>query len=194
VTAHLDSVNHEQPGGPAPGADDNASGAAGVLELAACLAQRDCASDLRFILFGGEEQGLLGSITHVESLPPQPPIRAVVNMDMIAAVNGTAGPTVLIEGGQVSQPVMDELAAAAHAYTGLTVQTSLRYFNSDHVPFIEAGIPAVLLIEGNDSANTRVHSERDTVAHLDHDLASEILRMHLAFLCRTCEVAARNDP
>jgi hypothetical protein len=188
VTAHLDSVNHEQPGGPAPGADDNASGAAGVLELAACLALHPCATDLRFILFGGEEQGLHGSMAHVATLPVPSRIRAAVNMDMIASVNGTPAPTVLLEGGQVSRPVLDSLAAVAHTYTALTVQTSLHYFNSDHVPFIDAGIPGVLLIEGNDSANTRVHSGRDTIPSLDFDLMAEILRMHLAFLVEACGV------
>ena len=63
VTAHLDSVNTI--GGVtavAPGADDNGSGAAGVLEIGRILAHNPLEHDLRLILFGGEEQGLLGSI------------------------------------------------------------------------------------------------------------------------------------
>ena len=187
VTAHLDSVNHEVQQGPAPGADDNGTGAAGVLELAHCLAGRSCARDLRFILFGGEEQGLFGSLAYVGGLPSPPAIHTVINMDMIGTLNGTTTPTVMIEGGQVSVPLMDRLVAAAETYTDLTIQTSLHYFNSDHVPFIDAGIPGVLLIEGNDSANTRVHTARDTMAHVDFDLMSNILRMHLAVLATSCD-------
>jgi Peptidase family M28 len=187
VTAHLDSVNHEVLQGPAPGADDNGTGAAGVVELAHCLAAHSCSRDLRFILFGGEEQGLFGSIAYVNALPSPPGIHAIINMDMIGTLNGTAAPTVMIEGGQVSVPLMDRLSTAASTYTDLTIQTSLHYFNSDHVPFIDAGIPGVLLIEGNDSANKRVHTARDTIAHVDFDLMTDILRMHLAVLADSCQ-------
>jgi hypothetical protein len=179
VTAHLDSVNHETPGGLAPGADDNGSGAAGVLEVARCLEGRAHTHDLRFILFGGEEQGLFGSMAYVANLPAAHRVSAVVNMDMIAHRN-TGAPSVLIEGGPISQSLIDSFAAAADTYTGLAVQTSLHFFNSDHVPFINAGIPAVLLIEGNDSANTNVHTARDTMDRLDSSLMTEILRMNLA--------------
>jgi Zn-dependent M28 family amino/carboxypeptidase len=190
VTAHLDSVNHENPSGAAPGADDNASGAAGVLEIVRCLAGHDHAQNLRFILFGGEEQGLFGSSAYVAGLGSGHGVRTAVNMDMIATINATTGPTVLIEGGPISQTLIDNLAVAAETYTGLAVQTSLHFANSDHVPFITAGIPAVLLIEGNDSANTHVHTARDTVDRLNIDLMAEIVRTHLAFLVDAAGVSA----
>ena len=53
--------------------------------------------------------------------------------------------------------------------------------DSDHVPFIDAGIPAVLTIEGADSANTDIHSARDTLDKVDFTLVAEILRMNVAF-------------
>lgn len=190
VTAHLDSVNHENPGQAAPGADDNASGAAGVLEIAMCLAGRPHTEDLQFILFGGEEQGLFGSLAHVTGLAPAHGVRAVVNMDMIATINATASPTVLIEGAPVSQTLIDTLADVAATYTGLTVQTSLHAFNSDHVPFIEAGIPAVLLIEGNDASNNVVHTSRDTMDRIDSNLMADIVRMPLAFVADAAGVSA----
>jgi Zn-dependent M28 family amino/carboxypeptidase len=179
VTAHLDSVNHETPGGRAPGADDNGSGAAGVLEMAECLAGGNHSADLRFILFGGEEQGLFGSTQYVEGLSSSNDVSAVINMDMIATIN-TDAPSVLIEGGPVSQALIDRVAEAAATYTDLAVQTSLHFFNSDHVPFIEAGIPAVLLIEGNDSANHVVHTSRDTLDRVDDALMTDIVRMGMA--------------
>jgi hypothetical protein len=182
VTAHLDSVNLASGvGAAAPGADDNGSGAAGVLEIGRVLAQHDGAHDLRLILFGGEEQGLFGSSQYVAGLPAteRARIRAVVNMDMVATLN-TADPTVLLEGGAVSQPLMGELADAAATYTSLTVETSLDPFASDHVPFINAAIPAVLTIEGADRANGNIHTANDTLDHIDFPLALEILRMNLA--------------
>ncbi|WP_347265657.1 M28 family metallopeptidase [Paracoccus sp. (in: a-proteobacteria)] len=184
VTAHLDSVNHaEGPAAPAPGADDNASGASGVLVLARALAGATLAQDVSFVLFGGEEQGLFGSQQFVAALP-QPErqrIDAVLNMDMIGAVN-TQPPTVMLEGAALSQAMIDDLAAAAAAFTGLAVQTSLNPFASDHVPFIEAGIPAVLTIEGGDSANDAIHSGNDTPDRLDPGFATQILRMNAGFL------------
>jgi len=62
------------------------------------------------------------------------------------------------------------------------VQTSLHPFNSDHVSFIESGMPAVLTIEGADSANDQIHTARDTLDHINFDLALEILRMNTAFI------------
>jgi hypothetical protein len=188
VTAHLDTVNTRGPGEAAPGADDNASGSAGVLAIGQVLAGQTLGHDLRLILFGGEEQGLFGSRHFVNGLDADERDRiiAVVNMDMIACTN-TANATVLLEGAPASQSMIDSLAGIAQAHTSLAVQTSLDPFNSDHVPFLDLGIPAVLTIEGTDSANDRVHSDRDTLGTLDFSLALEILRMNATFVARALE-------
>jgi Peptidase family M28/Repeat of unknown function (DUF346) len=182
VTAHLDSINLAGgPAAPAPGADDNASGAAGVLEIARVLATHPSAHDVRFVLFGGEEEGLHGSRQYVAGLSAsdRTRLRAVINMDMIATKN-TAVPGVLLEGAAVSQGVMNDLADAASSYTALQVSTSLHPFASDHVPFINASLPAVLTIEAADQANANIHSANDTLAHIDNALALDIVRMNLA--------------
>ncbi|GEL19489.1 M28 family metallopeptidase [Pseudonocardia asaccharolytica] len=182
VTAHLDSVNTAGgPSAPAPGADDNASGGAALLQVAVALRGHRGSHDLRLILFGGEEQGLHGSRAYVAGLPAaeRARIAAVVNMDMVGCRN-TPAPTVLLEGAPLSQPVIDRLAGAAATYTGLTVQTSLSPFASDHVPFLDAGIPAVLTIEGADGTNSAIHTAGDTLDRIDHQLALEIIRMNAA--------------
>ncbi|MBD0322658.1 MAG: Zn-dependent exopeptidase M28, partial [Aldersonia sp.] len=183
VTAHLDSVNQAGRELPAPGADDNASGAAGLLELAHVVSTEPWPNDVRFILFGGEEQGLLGSKSYVDALEgiERHRLRAVINMDMIARRNGPT-PGVLIEGASVSRDLIDRLVTSAATWTRLEVSTSLQPYASDHVPFIDAGLPAVLTIEANDTANTDVHSDRDVLDKLDAALAMEILRMNLAAL------------
>jgi hypothetical protein len=184
VTAHLDSINiNGGPAAPAPGADDNGSGSAGLLEISRAFRDHRGENDLRFILFGGEEEGLFGSKRYVSDLPAEERsrIQAVVNMDMIGALNAPTR-SVLIEGAPLSQRVMDSLGEAAMTYTQLAVETSLRPFASDHVTFIEAEIPAVLTIEGADSTNGNVHSEADTMDHVTYDFAVEILRMNVAFV------------
>jgi len=90
----------------------------------------------------------------------------------------------------VSVPQIDALATAAATYTGLTVETSLNPFASDHVPFINAGMPAVLTIEGGDSANGHIHSANDTLTFVDWSFATEILRMNIAALAGWLEPAA----
>lgn len=184
ITAHLDSINLA--GGAAasaPGADDNASGAAGVLELGRLVASRAWQHDVRLILFGGEEEGLHGSKQYVAALPAaeRARIRAVLNMDMVASKN-TAAPTVLLEAAPISSGQLADLATAATTYTGLKVETSLNPFASDHVPFIDEGIAAVLTIEGADSANGRIHTANDKLNFIDWSLAAEILRMNAAAL------------
>lgn len=184
ATAHLDSINLQGgPSAPAPGADDNGSGSAGVLEIARAFKDFRSKHDLRLILFGGEEQGLFGSKKYVDSLSQleRKRIRAVVNMDMIGSLN-SASRSVLLEGAPVSQAVIDGLAQAAATYTQLSVETSLNPFASDHVPFINAQIPAVLTIEGADNANNRIHSENDTLNKIDYEIAQEIVRMNVGFI------------
>ncbi len=192
VVAHLDSINTA--GGAtaaAPGADDNASGSAGLLALAEAITGYQFAHDLVFILFGGEEQGLHGSQQYVASLDPadRERIRAVVNMDMIGHVN-TAPETVLLEGAAVSQGVIDGLAAAAGQFTTLNVQTALNPHSSDHVSFIDAGIPAVLTIEGADGANDQIHTAGDVLARVDAAYATQILKMNAGYIAATAEVSA----
>lgn len=182
VTAHLDSINIAGgPSAPAPGADDNASGVAGVLEIARLLAAAPIDDDLTLVLFGGEEQGLHGSTRFVAGLSAaeRATIKGVINLDMVASRN-SAVPTVLLEGAALSSQLMEVLATAAATHTTLSVETSLNPFASDHVPFIDAGIPAVLTIEGTDSANGNVHTAADLVDHLDFGFAIEIVRMNLA--------------
>jgi Zn-dependent M28 family amino/carboxypeptidase len=88
----------------------------------------------------------------------------------------------LLEGKLLSEGVIKGLSIAAATYTQLKVETSLNAANSDHVPFLNAGLPAVLTIEGADSTNHTVHSANDTLNRINFPLALEILRMNAAFI------------
>lgn len=184
VTAHLDSVNWRGgPAAPAPGADDNGSGSAGLLEMAHVFQNHRGKNDLRFILFGGEEQGFFGSEQYVAGLSSSErnKIKAVINMDMIGCVNRPPQ-TVLLEGAPISQGVINSLKHSAATYTQLAVKTALNPSSSDHVSFINGGIPAVLTIEGADKTNHRVHTDRDTIDTINYDFAMEILAMNTAYV------------
>lgn len=186
LTAHLDSINHA--GGqlaPAPGADDNGSGAAGLLEIARILSSRSDDQDLRLVLFGGEEEGLLGSRQYVRTLGKHDRERlaGVINMDMIGTLNSDSH-GVLLEGAAVSQALIDQLVSSAQDYTSLRVQVSLTPFASDHVPFIEADLPAVLTIEGSDASNPNIHTIHDTIGTINYALACDIVVMNLVTAAR----------
>ena len=185
MSAHLDSVNHEGGAGArAPGADDNGSGSVTVMQAATALARLpQLRHDVAFILFGGEEQGLFGSIHYVDQLSSEDRARiaGVVNIDMAASKN-TPNPTVLLEGAALSQAIIDQLADAAATYTQLATQVSLNPFASDHVPFIRKGVPAVLTIEGADDAYPHEHTARDLPDGLDFELHRQITMMDVAWL------------
>jgi leucyl aminopeptidase len=94
VTAHMDSTGARQPGyrpasDPAPGADDDASGVAGVLTAAEAIGELDAVvgsprRTVRFVLFNAEEHGLVGSTAYARNEASLgTPIVAVFQMDMI---------------------------------------------------------------------------------------------------------------
>jgi hypothetical protein len=189
LAAHLDTARFSASGqedltAPAPGINDNSSGSAGVLEMARVLKDVETRRDLRFILFGGQEQGLCGSRQYVQQLDGagRARIGSVVNMDMIGVVR-TDTPTVLLEGGPtVSRNAIRALASAAHSCTGLKVHVSYQYDGSDHVPFIDADVPAVLTVESSDTGAGNAHAACDTLNDIDYDYALDILRMNTAFI------------
>jgi Zn-dependent M28 family amino/carboxypeptidase len=82
ITAHLDNM---PTGSRAPGADDNASGSAAVLTAAGIMSQYCFDRTIRYILFTGEEQGLLGSAKYAAAAKAAGDnIVGVLNLDMIA--------------------------------------------------------------------------------------------------------------
>jgi Peptidase family M28 len=86
ILAHYDSraQNINQTDARAPGADDNASGVAAVLELARILSQIDLNNNIQFVLFSGEEQGQWGSTAYVNYLQTHnTELDLVMNLDMI---------------------------------------------------------------------------------------------------------------
>ena len=89
---------------------------------------------------------------------------------------------------------MEELAEAAATYASLTIQTSENPFASDHVPFINELIPAVLTIEGTDSSNTNVHTANDTLDHINYGLALDIVRMNLAVTFKLLDIDELQTP
>ena len=190
VGAHYDAIAHEPGATQAPGAEDNASGTAAVIEMARAIARYPTDATFVFVAFSGEEQGLVGSTYHVQQLAGTAlaqRIRDVFIMDMIG-YSGDAELDCMLETKDTpdNQALLAHLANMASVYApGLVLSTTTNYFGSDHVPFLDAGYSGLLTIENDYAAYPYYHSISDTVANQNgqfESMASLIVRMNTAAL------------
>jgi len=151
IGAHIDSV------AAGPGANDNASGTAVVLELARVMANRETPYTLKFIGFDAEEIGLVGSNYYVSQLPEteRRAIVGMINLDMVGV--GT-------ESRVGGSPSMVRLAQAAGAASGLRLGEMGEAGASDHASFIRAGAPGLFIYRSNDP---NYHSPNDKAEFID---------------------------
>lgn len=174
VGAHYDSIS-EISSVRAPGAEDNASGTAAVLELARVFARVTPERSIHFVCFSAEEQGLHGSRHYVSKLGENGwSVAGAFTMDMIAAWTDDYG--VLIEGDLDSDPIMQSLDANAQALGTISTEFSYAPFGSDHVPFIQANLPALLAIDLDWAAYAGYHKSTDLFESTDPTLGLEIAR------------------
>jgi len=156
IGAHLDSV----PAG--PGINDNGSGSAGILEIAEVFAAqgRTPRNKLRFMWYGVEELGLVGSTKYVEGLTQdeKDDILAMLNFDMIGSPNfarfvydgdGTVGPE-----GPTGSGFIEDVFVDYFASQGLFNEPTAFDGRSDYGPFIAEGIPAGGLFTGAEVPKT----------------------------------------
>jgi hypothetical protein len=158
LTAHYDSRS-PTPFECAPGADDNGSGVAAVLECARVLRGERLKRSVEFVLFDGEELGLLGSRYYASHLDTGIVFEGDLNLDMIGweqheemsmAVAERPAPT----------PDTIFVSALASAIDSFGIPLGMEFIlpgepgSSDHVAFWDVGIPAVMMIEGRSGDRT----------------------------------------
>jgi hypothetical protein len=179
VIGHLDTVGHTS------GADDNASGAAGVLETAGALSGYASGHALIFAASNGEERGMSGAKALLKELKRTGELARldlVVNMDMIG---WNAGWIVDLETDERSAALSDRAAEAARVYTRLKPNIVPDSADGDHIPFLRAGIPAYLSIEHWKKRNPCWHKACDKIEALSWDFAAEVVKMNLAVIAGT---------
>ncbi len=165
----------------APGAEDNASGCAGVLEMARIFTANPPEATVLFICYSGEEQGLHGSVDHASGLVAaglDDQVLAVLTMDMIGFTED-ADLDCLLETSSGNAALADAFAAAA-TLTDLRIVVSFSPFGSDHVPYLGAGMPALLTIENDWSSYPCYHSTCDTPDNITLAMGREVLKMNVA--------------
>jgi hypothetical protein len=185
LSAHFDHVGvgrpDEQGDSIFNGADDNASGTSGLLEIAEAFSKLPTppARSVVFLAVSGEEKGLLGSTYYVAH--PTVPAAAIVanlNMDMI----GRNAPDTVIVIGQEYSTLVEKLGAAilANPELGLTAirdpypAEEMLFFRSDQLPFIRAKIPALFFFTG---LHEDYHALSDEVERIDPEKAARVARL-----------------
>jgi hypothetical protein len=180
IGAHYDHLGRgehngrrEDRGNIHPGADDNASGVAVMLELARSLKDTPLPRTLVFIAFTGEETGKLGSrhyVRHTNAYPADS-IIAMLNLDTVGRLGDR--PLALFGTGTADEWV--HIFRGAGYVTGVPVKTVADDFgSSDQTAFIEAGIPAVQFFSGS---HEDFHRPGDTPEKLDHDGLTRVARV-----------------
>ncbi|WP_342405546.1 M28 family peptidase [Brevibacillus sp. FSL K6-2834] len=164
VGAHHDSVEG------APGANDDASGTATTLELARVMANMPIDTELRFVTFGAEENGLLGSYAYVESLSEEE-IESTVSMFQMDMVGSRDAGKLIMYTVDGEKNIVTDLGAAAGSRLSETVNYG-REGRSDHVPFAEVGIPAALFIHA--PVEPWYHTPEDSIDKISKDKLQEV--------------------
>ncbi len=193
ITAHYDHLGHVD-GTVYNGADDNASGTAGVIEIARAFAAAKAAGvgprrSVVCMLVSGEEKGLLGSRFYVD-FPIFPLNRTIVNIniDMIGRIDerhaGNPDYIYVIGADRLSSELheINEFANASHTKLELDYKYNAPddpnhyYERSDHYNFAERGIPAIFYFNGT---HADYHKATDTREKIDAAAAAK--RAKLAF-------------
>lgn len=171
ISAHYDhlglgwpDVHQGDEGKIHPGADDNASGVAVMLELARQIAHKwKPQRSIVFIAFTGEEAKHKGSRHYVQSKHryPADQVFAVINLDTVGRLGKQ--PVTIFGTGSANELI--HVFRGAGFVTGVSVNAVKNDFGaSDQKPFLEAGIPAVQMFA---SAHSDFHRPTDTVDKID---------------------------
>ncbi|MFW6079730.1 MAG: M28 family peptidase [Gemmatimonadota bacterium] len=168
-TAHYDHLGVGEPDADGDsiynGFSDNAAGVAMLLAIAEAMRDDPPARSTLFLFFTAEERGLLGSIFYTaEPLVPLERTVAVINLDAGAPPAPPAEWS--IAGGRAS--TLGALAAEVAEASGFSAEPSGASPNSDHWPFLRAGVPAAFLIPGAEWEGVDEDRQRELSSRWNH--------------------------
>jgi aminopeptidase YwaD len=181
ICAHYDSVPVS------PGADDDGSGVAAVLTIAKIMSGYSFNCTIRFVLFSGEEQGMLGSKKYVEEISENKDnIIGVLCLDGIGYANTSE------DGGKVKHyandqsdwmvDISEEIACSYFENIGLEVLRLLNKKGSDHQSFIEYGYDASFLWKN--ITNPYRHTSEDNINNVNITYLTKVCRLALGTFTR----------
>ena len=176
IGAHRDHFGR-QAGLLFPGADDNASGTAVMLEVARAMSNAGAQGErtILFVSFSGEEQGLVGSRLYLERpIAPIGSTKSMINIDHAGIGNGRL--TIGVTGFE------QNIALDAGRTVGLADKLDLFGFfpGGDHVPFKEAGVPTITVVSGG--THPHFHQPTDSAETVDQQILHAAARYVLALV------------
>ena len=192
--AHFDSVQGT------PGADDNASGVAVLLEAARLLGQTGVGSQVLFCAFNLEELNMIGSGYFAQKLKSAgAKVTGMISLEMVGYTDTRAGSQkyplglkafypnrgnfIGVIGNWKSGSLLDKFARQMRQVQGLPVETLSVPGNgglipavrlSDHAPFWDAGYPALMVTDTSFFRNPNYHSSTDTLETLNLDFMATV--------------------
>ncbi|MFT7464839.1 MAG: aminopeptidase YwaD [Pseudohongiellaceae bacterium] len=195
LSAHYDTVPL------CPGANDNSSGVAALLEIARLLTRHPPERTVRLCFFAGEEQGLLGSAVHVDNIVAKgEPIVGLLNLDSVGIASHepdsqqapirilfvtwipSTGDFITVVGNWDSGPLGNIFEGAAETYTPeLPYYSANRIggmfadgYRSDHANYWKAGIPAIFLTDTGEMRWDTYHKPGDLPEDLDYAFLRQV--------------------
>jgi outer membrane murein-binding lipoprotein Lpp len=204
VGAHYDSVNAT------PGADDDASGVAGMLELARVLRSLPLPMTVRFVGFAFEEIGLLGSRQMASDLAEAgTDVAGMVSLEMIGYSAGHEDDSFIgVPNDYVATVGDPQSGYLARVFGAAHYEYLLNRFapaavidpaafgdvlRSDHAPFWAEGFPALLITDTANFRNPNYHQASDTIDTLDFGYLSDSVKATLTGLLAFGLVDADDD-
>ncbi|MCX8051332.1 MAG: M28 family peptidase [Chlorobi bacterium] len=169
-----------------PGADDNASGTAGLLELARAIAAQPLPRSVVFCAFNAEERGLLGSAYYTRN--PAVPLEktvAMINLDMIGRLQGKRLNIQGVGSSPLWKPLVDSLATAAGFEPSYTEDG---IGPSDHASFYTRGVPVLFFFTG---LHSDYHRPTDTWDKLDYSAQARVVELVRRTIERIAALAER---
>jgi Zn-dependent M28 family amino/carboxypeptidase len=195
VGAHVDTVSGT------PGADDNATGVAALLELSRMSAGRAWRIPVEFLAFTLEEEGMVGSQQYAGQLRREGTrLLGMLSLEMLGYTEADGrqryprglarfypktGGFIGVAANWRSRPLLKAVAAAMRGVDGLPVETLVMPGNgglvpearlSDHAPFWDAGYQALLVTDTAFLRNPHYHSLTDTVSTLDLPFFTKVVQ------------------
>lgn len=153
------------------GADDNASGVAGILEISEYLVTDSLSRSVLFITFGAEEMGLVGS-KYFTAHPPVElsRVQAMINVDMVGRLNDNRQ---LQVGGTGTSPVFRSLIDSLNRKYNFNLKYSgAGYGPSDHASFYAKDVPVLFISTG---AHSDYHTPADNLAGINLEGTREVI-------------------
>lgn len=191
VIGHIDAIS-DDPWNEAPGAEDNGSGSACVLEAARVMSQYDFDCTVEFVLVSGEELGLIGSEAYASyCYSNNRNIAGVLNFDMIAYTGPYGWDTNIYADQNFPEEVAlaDLLAELTDEYSdaySIRVNTDGPIYGSDHYYFSYYGFPACFSIDaqmwGAPDWYPWYHTTDDVITHLNLPFVTEVVKGAVAAL------------